>query len=127
MLGILGFNASTLGAIFFYHLPSAYKYHQGKTRAFMRHCMRAFLPKAVVWREDKAGGTAPAAWFDFLTVLPELFLSRITPDYSGVLVDYVDIHALIKRVETGPLVDSTLVRLMVAILMFVHLEMCHNI
>lgn len=111
---------------FFYHLPSVYKYYQGKTRAFMRHCMSTFLPKEVVWRNDKAGGTAPAAWFDFLTVFPELFLSRITPDYSGVLVDYVDIPTLIKRVEAGPVVDSNLVRLMVAILMFVHLETSHN-
>ncbi|NCX93300.1 MAG: hypothetical protein EBX40_01325 [Gammaproteobacteria bacterium] len=107
---------------FFYQLPSEYKYWKGKNRAFMRHCMSAFLPKAVVWRDDKAGGTAPEAWFALVGDLPELFLSRITSNYAGVLKDYLDIPKLIQRIEKGPVVDSNLVRLMVAVLMFVHLE-----
>lgn len=110
---------------FFHQLPSSYKFHNGKGRYLLRRAIEKLLPRSVVWRDDKAGGTAPAAWLRFIEELPGCFLARISPDYKGFLADYINIPKLLGRAEKGPIIDAVLLRLMLMVMMFVQLEASH--
>ncbi len=108
---------------YFHQLPSHLKRRHGKGRYLMRHAMRDLLPNKIVWRENKAGATTPAAWANYIRVLPELFLQRISPTHSGVMAQYVDIPRLITRFEQpAEFYDPSLLKLSLTVMMFAHLE-----
>ncbi len=107
---------------FFHALPSSFKRRHGTGRYFMRLAMQPYLPKEIVWRQNKSGSTAPAAMAAFLTQLPQLFLERITPNHQGLLADYIDIPALVQCMEKSDGVPPELQRLCLMVMMFAHLE-----
>ncbi|OGT30901.1 MAG: hypothetical protein A3E87_07935 [Gammaproteobacteria bacterium RIFCSPHIGHO2_12_FULL_35_23] len=107
---------------FFHRLPSSFKRKHGKGRYALRQVMQHLLPKNIVWRSDKEGGTVPAAQDAFVRALPKLFLERVSPGYQGVLKDYIEIPKLIKRIEKEIIHDAGLLRLSLMVMMFVHLE-----
>lgn len=107
---------------FFHRLPSHYKRRHGKGRYLMRYCMKGLLPQPILWREDKAGATAPAAWTALVHALPELFLRRTSSNSRGIAAEYVNIPKLRKRFEKGFVDQSGVVRLAISVLMLEHLE-----
>lgn len=107
---------------FFHQLPSKYKFHNGYGRYLFRQNLRGILPQNIIWRNCKKGATAPAAWSNLIENLPEIFLSRISPQHSGIIADYVDIPKLTLRLESGPILDPATLRLVVQVIMLAHLE-----
>ncbi|HBI21787.1 MAG TPA: hypothetical protein DDY37_04265, partial [Legionella sp.] len=109
---------------FFHHLPSHLKRRHGKGRYLMRHAMHHRLPRKVVWRQDKSGATAPAAWNNYVQSLPKLFLDRISPDHQGISADYVNISKLTQAIEKKDPDGYTtgIIRLSLAVMMLAHLE-----
>ena len=114
---------------FFYSLPSHMKRRHGKGRYLMRQAMRNFLPANIVWRDDKAGATVPAAWNNFTTRLPQLFMERISPDHRGICADFVDIAKLTHDIENYPndTYGRGMISLAVSVMMLAHLERWLNV
>jgi asparagine synthase (glutamine-hydrolysing) len=107
---------------FFHQLPSHFKFRHGKGRYLMRRSLEGMLPKSIIWRYSKYGATAPAAWLNLVDSLPELFLSRIKANHQGLMANYVNIPKIIAHLEKKPILNSNLLRVCIAVLMFSHFE-----
>jgi len=107
---------------FFHQLPAHFKRRHGHGRYLLRKAMAAYLPDSVVWRSDKAGATAPAAYAQLVEQLPEYFLCRTDPNYTGVLKPYINFTQLRKLFETQHCLDDNIIRLSVMVLMIMHYE-----
>lgn len=107
---------------FFHGLPSGLKRRHGKGRYLMRKTLAPFLPKRIIWRNNKAGATTPAASLCYIKQLPELFLQRVSP--QGLLADYIDIPKLTAYIEKNSQsnLETGVMRLATMVMMFSHLE-----